>query len=425
MKLVDRRQFLQMGLAAGTGVAVAAALPGVARGASHPKPGIHTKHRPHIQSAAPVGKRRLVLLDMGGGNDGLSMFPPQGSGASAQAYRTLRPRTAIAEVDMLPIYGSADVGMHPNLSRIKAWNPAILTGVGVTKPDLSHFEMQRRWWSGDQDSLHLTATGFLGRVCDEIGAKSDPAVGVSLGYGPSPALNSKHVVTLSMNPYSDGSFPQFWEVSMDDAWKAAWNIMAERQSNETVPFCSARDGAAYAKRFSDLAVTLPDAGGDYPNTDLGYQMRLAARMCRQDNGIRVIHIPVYADFDTHDDHLARHAAVLASIDQAVDAFLQELVAHGIADEVLVVTTSEFGRRVPDNESNGLDHGAGSFVMLMGPVNSGFYGAYPDLTSLDGDDDIIADIHMNDYYATIAESWFGVPSSSVISGGSPIAGIINT
>ena len=117
--------------------------------------------------------------------------------------------------------------------------------------------------------------------------------------------------------------------------------------------------------------------------------------------------------------------MLASIDQAVDAFLQELVAHGIADEVLVVTTSEFGRRVPDNESNGLDHGAGSFVMLMGPVNSGFYGAFPDLTNLDGDDDIIADIHMNDYYATIAEKWFGVPSSQVIAGGNPLGGIIDT
>ncbi len=63
----------------------------------------------------------------------------------------------------------------------------------------------------------------------------------------------------------------------------------------------------------------------------------------------------------------------------------------MADEVLVATTSEFGRRVPDNESNGLDHGAGSFVMLLGPVNQGFVGDYPDLTTLDRDDNIVATV----------------------------------
>jgi uncharacterized protein (DUF1501 family) len=152
---------------------------------------------------------------------------------------------------------------------------------------------------------------------------------------------------------------------------------------------------------------------------------LAARMCRQGNGIKVIHVPVFADFDTHDDHLNRHGEVLGMIDQAVDAFLLDLVDHGRADEVLVVTTSEFGRRVPDNESNGLDHGAGSFVLMLGPVNPGFYGAYPDLTTLDSDDNIIATIHMNDYYATLAEKWFGVASSEVVQGGSPINGIIDT
>jgi uncharacterized protein (DUF1501 family) len=200
--------------------------------------------------------------------------------------------------------------------------------------------------------------------------------------------------------------------------------MAERPGDETVPFTSARDGCAYAKRFSDLAVDLPSPGGDYPNTDLGYQMRLAARMCRQDNGIRVIHIPVYADFDTHDQHRTRHAEILTMLDRAVDAFMAEIVAAGMGDEVLLVMTSEFGRRVPDNESDGLDHGAGSNLILLGPVNPGFYGEVPDLTTLDRDDNIIASVHMDDYYATLAEGWFGVAASEVIAGGTPLAGVFD-
>jgi uncharacterized protein (DUF1501 family) len=297
MKLIDRRAFLEMGLATGAGIAATTMLPRAAAAA----------RRPNIPSAAAVSKRRLVVLDMGGGNDGLSMFPPKGSGGTASAYRAARTRTLIDEADMIDFAGSDAVGMHKNLARIKAWKPAVIMGVGVNKPDLSHFEMQRRWWSGDQDANHLTSTGFLGRLCDQIGDKSAPAVGISLGYGPSPSLNAARVATLSMNPYSDGEFPRFWDVDMDSAWKAAWKIMSERQSSETVPFCSARDGAAYARRFSDLAKGLPGQGDGYPNSELGVQLRLAAQMLRQDNGIRIIHIPVFADFDTHDDHRHRHA----------------------------------------------------------------------------------------------------------------------
>jgi uncharacterized protein (DUF1501 family) len=199
--------------------------------------------------------------------------------------------------------------------------------------------------------------------------------------------------------------------------------MAERQDNETVPFCSARDGAAYAKRFSGMATRFPEPGGDYPDNDLGYQLQLAARICAQDNGVRILHVPFYADFDTHDDHLSRHDRILATLDQAVDAFLTDLAARGIADQVLLAMTSEFGRRMPDNESNGLDHGAGSFLMLLGPVAGGLFGEYPDLANLDRNDNLIATVSMADYYRTLAERWFGVPGSEVISGGSLIPGLL--
>lgn len=91
-----------------------------------------------------------------------------------------------------------------------------MTNIGVAEPDLSHFEMMRRWWSGNQDSLHVSSTGFLGRLCDELGAVSVPAVGVSLGYGPSPALNAAKVTTLSMNPSATAPGPA--SAGMSRAW---------------------------------------------------------------------------------------------------------------------------------------------------------------------------------------------------------------
>ena len=118
MQLIDRRRFLQLGLVSGAG-AVAASLtgPGAAR-ASSAAVGVG----PALASSAPVGTRQLVVIDMAGGNDGLSMVPPIGNGT----YHDLRPRTALDDVDILPLSGS--VGMHPSLTKLHARGVGIVLG---------------------------------------------------------------------------------------------------------------------------------------------------------------------------------------------------------------------------------------------------------------------------------------------------------
>jgi uncharacterized protein (DUF1501 family) len=430
MKLIDRRQFLELGLAAGATVAVAGVVDAVLQhssgsssGAPSSDPGFGpgspapTMPVGHLRPAA-LADRRLLVLDMAGGNDGLSMVPPIGN----PLYYAARPRTSLPAAQILPV--SAAVGLHPNLVKLHARGAAIIQGVGVPQPDLSHFEMLRRWWAGQMDANSETLTGFLGRLCDTIGDPTATAVGVSLGYGPTPALISAKAVTLSMDPYSNGAFPTPVVLDAHTAWLAGWKNMAEYAPTETVPFCSARKGAAYALRFSQLAANFPPADPAYPATELGTQLALAARMLTENNGIRIVHVPVLGDFDTHDDHLVRHAALMAELDAALDAFLVDLGQRGIADRVLVATTSEFGRRLPDNASNGLDHGAASFATFVGPVVNGLYGQYPSLATLDPNDNLVVQVPMSDYYATIAEAWFGVPASEVLAGSAtPISGLI--
>jgi len=420
MQLIDRRRFLQLGLVAGAGaVAASVSRPGGAAAAG--VAGAEARGDGVGQSAAPVATRQLVVIDMAGGNDGLSMVPPIGNGT----YHDLRPRTALQDAAILPLSGS--VGLHPSLVKLKARGVAVVQGVGLTKPDLSHFESLRRWWAGDRTSQQLTTTGFLGRLCDHIGDPNASAVGVSLGYGPSPALISDSVSTLSMDPYSDGGFPRFWNVGMDAAWTAGWRSMCELTDPKApVPFRSARRGGAYAIKFADdVAANLPPGATGYPKTDLGTQLGLAARLLAADTGVRVVHIPFFGDFDTHDDHLARHARLMTQLDAAVNRFLDDLVTRGIADRVVLATTSEFGRRVPDNASNGLDHGAASFALLAGqPVTAGLFGTYPNLASLDNDDDLKATVDLWDYYATLAQGWLGVPAVDVLgAGATPITGIL--
>ena len=428
MKLIDRRHFLQLGLAAGATVGLGAAAElvvhavpgppaGSSMGTSSTASGSATMPAAHLKAAAPA-ERRLLVLDMAGGNDGLSMVPPIGD----PLYYKFRPRTSLPANQILPL--AAHVGLHPNLKKLHARGAAIVQGVGVPQPDLSHFEMLRRWWAGQMDATPETLTGFLGRLCDAIGDPTATAVGVSLGYGPTPALISQKAVTLSMDPYSTGAFPAPQALDAHTAWLAGWKNMAEYAPTEPVPFCSARKGAAYALRFSQVAANFPAPDAGYPTTELGTQLSLAARILSQDNGIRVVHVPFLGDFDTHEDHLARHARLMSELDDGLDAFLVDLARRGIADRVLVATTSEFGRRMPDNASDGLDHGAASFATFVGPVVNGLYGAYPSLAHLDSNDDLVVQVTMADYYATIAESWFGVPAPDVLAGAPrPVAGVI--
>ncbi|HVA87606.1 MAG TPA: DUF1501 domain-containing protein [Candidatus Saccharimonadales bacterium] len=442
MKLVTRRQFIELGLIAGGTLAAGGAIVaqtlgrstgsnggsndsagpttgGVGQTAGTPRPSVGPwASRSPIQPTASLADRRLVVIDMAGGNDGLSMVPPIGD----SRYQQWRPRTALDAATILPI--TASVGLHPGLVKLHARGAAIVQAVGVPQPDLSHFEMLRRWWAGDLDSVNESLTGFLGRLADQIGDPTAAAVGVSLGYGPTPALISDKVVTVSMDPYGDGKFPAPAQLDAATAWTAGWKSMAEYAPTEPVPFCSARNGAAYALRFSQVAGGFPPPGSGYPTSELGAQLMLAARIVSQDNGVRIVHVPFLGDFDTHQNHLERHAVLMAELDDGLDAFLADLDRRGIAGRVLVATTSEFGRRLPDNASNGLDHGAASFAMFFGPAVAGLYGTYPSLTALDRSENLIATLSMSQYYATIAESWFGVPAPDVLRGSpQPIGGII--
>jgi uncharacterized protein (DUF1501 family) len=115
---------------------------------------------------------------------------------------------------------------------------------------------------------------------------------------------------------------------------------------------------------------------------------------------------------------------MSDLDLSLDAFIRDLHDRHLASSVLIATISEFGRRVPDNGSSGLDHGGASTALLIGPVRSGVYGELPRLDKLDNDDNLVATVTMTDYYATIAEQWFGIPANTVLSGRPlPIAGIL--
>jgi uncharacterized protein (DUF1501 family) len=409
---LDRRHFLRLGLGA-AGVAALASCMGtvpIPKPGPPPPPPQPLPPPPHGIDAAPLSQRNVVIIEMAGGHDGISMAVPYRD----PAYARERRRTGVDLDRVLPV--DDRVALHPNLKRLHTRGLTVVAGLGVRAPDLSHFEMLRRWWTGDPDGTLTDGTGFLGRLCDAIGDPAAPAVGLSIGYGPNPSLVSRKAVTLSIDPGGDASFPAPDDPAAADAWLAAHRRMSNASRGDTAPTVAARTGVARAVKFSEINSKLPPAGTGYPADDgLGAQLALAARIFAADTGVRVIHVPWDADFDTHENHRGRHDTIMTRLDANLDAFLSDLERRSLANRVLVASVSEFGRRVPDNGSSGLDHGAASMAVMAGPIRTGVLGDVPRLDQLDDDGNLRATVSMTEYYATIAEHWLGVPAGDVLPG----------
>ena len=376
---------------------------------------------PAVVATSDPGQRLLVVIEMGGGNDGMSTLVPYGMGE----YYDLRQRTAVGVEDVLAL--DDRFGFNSKLANIHRRGAAVFPGVGTPEPDGSHFEMMARWWNGSPTRSGAFDTGFLGRLADAIGDPSAAAVAVSIGSGAHPSLISKKAPTLSIpNAYSFGYLVGAGD---DDPFRQAFQR----------GYLGFGQGAS-ANRFAELLRSLkgqsvdfangfgafdPDGENSYPGSELGRGLRLAAHMLAADNGVRIVHVPMNEDFDTHDDHAGRHPQLMASLDNSVEAFFADIEARGMADRVLVMTTSEFGRTARDNASGGLDHGTASTAMLLGPIKAGLYGDHPSLTDLDDNGDLVATMPFDQYYATVAEGWFGVPAGDVLGGdAAAIAGVFS-
>jgi uncharacterized protein (DUF1501 family) len=120
-------------------------------------------------------------------------------------------------------------------------------------------------------------------------------------------------------------------------------------------------------------------------------------------------------FDTHTQQAQRLAPLLTQLSEALSAFWGDLVGHGHENDVLVMTWSEFGRRVKENAQQGTDHGsAGPMFVMGGAVKGGFYGAPPSLTNLD-DGNLRFTTDFRSVYATVLERWLKSPSDGLLGG----------
>ncbi len=354
-------------------------------------------HRTSTSGERAPGERTLVLLELAGGNDALNMVVP----VDDPEYRTLRPTLGVT--DAIDLGGG--FGLSPKLTTLaqqyRDGRLAIVEGVGVPDPNLSHFASLQRWWTADPD-LH-EATGWVGRYLDRAVGTDDPIAGVAIGPGPSPVLRGAASFATSITD-ANGLQPARMDSDVRDALLSAWSGLVpsrppsdllgqvQRAIRETL---DARERLAVG--LGSEPGVAADAGAP---AGLADALALAARLAGAPDHPRIIHVHVDGDFDTHAGEAERHPALMADLDGAIAGFLDAVEQSGASEHVVLATMSEFGRRAAENGS-GTDHGAAAAHLVLGaPVHGGRYGDPPSLTKLDADGNLAVTVDYRAYDAAL-------------------------
>ncbi|MCG3124041.1 MAG: hypothetical protein GIKADHBN_02482 [Phycisphaerales bacterium] len=403
----SRREFLGSSLAATTLLATGFTLPGfLARTA-------------RAAVAAP-DDRILVIVQLTGGNDGLNTVVPFGD----DRYHKARPTLRIAPDAALKLDGKGGVdglGLNPSMTGFKDLYDrgllSVVTNVGYPNPDRSHFRSMDIWHTANLAPEKIE-DGWLGRVVDLTAAEGAAPPALVLDDTPLPlALKSR---TLSVPT-----------VSSIDAFKLG-ELSPDVQQAITKARSTASDDLLFVQRTLvqsvDNARRIDHVAGDrapaaaYPDYGLAARLRQIEQLIGAGFGARVYYTSLDG-FDTHSKQRLTHEPLLRELSGSVAAFLAAIEARGLADRVLVLTYSEFGRRVKENGSQGTDHGAAAPMFLAGRAcRPGVHGGPIDLADLD-EGDVRHKIDFRQVYAEVLRGWVGVDPAAVLGGTFSPAGVL--
>jgi uncharacterized protein (DUF1501 family) len=170
--------------------------------------------------------------------------------------------------------------------------------------------------------------------------------------------------------------------------------------------------ALTASNLVQQAAANYQASVTYPQNDFSNRMKLAAQVISSSLKSAVVYLQI-GGFDTHANQSNTQANLLKTVSDGITAFYNDLDAKGKADNTLIMTFSEFGRRVKENGSRGTDHGTAEPMFLVGGrVNGGLYGTYPSLTDLDSGD-LKYSVDFRQVYTTVLQDWLGADASQIL------------
>jgi len=340
--------------------------------------------------------RILLLIELKGGNDGLNTVIPYAD----PRYRELRPGIGVARDHTLQL--DEKVGLHGKLEPLieswKAGDLAIVQGVGYPYPNRSHFRSIEIWDTASASNQTLSegwiAQAFRGATLPK-GAGVDSIV-VDTNALPSTGPELRTIVMQDAENFLRQAHALRDTGGVKDgANPALRHLLAVRQEI---------NGAArgLADKLRDTAAPREAYPQEVP---LGRQLELATRVITAKVPVVAIKAAL-GGFDTHANQVQPHERLLGVLAANLAALRRNLIAADRWNDVLVMTYSEFGRRVRQNASGGTDHGTAAPLFVMGGgVKGGLHGAYPSLGDL-ADGDLKHTVDFRSVFATVAQGCWG-------------------
>jgi uncharacterized protein (DUF1501 family) len=397
--------------------------------------------------AAPVGEdyRALVCLFMYGGNDSNNMIIPlddiQHAVYAAKRGPLLIPKNQVLGIPTANT-GALKLGLHPAMSAIqKVFNSgkaAVVANVGPLAvptsktqwdgrsvplpPNLfSHSDQQAQWQSSILDGPR---TGWGGRLVDLLQNLNSNRTASTMSLSGNTAWgNGANLQAYKVSPNGKFGFDFFKPASGSDPISIAVNEMRSAPRNHLLEreWIATMNRSVIAQESFAKAIATQTFTTPFPGNNLGNQLKMAARLIasRQALGLKrqTLFVSI-GGFDTHgDDQPQRQRQLLEEISSSVAAFYDATVQMGIADNVTLFTSSDFGRNLASN-GKGSDHGWGSHHMVVGGAVKGgqLYGTFPNL-AIGGPDDVgnqgiwIPTTSVDQYAASLAR-WFGVSATEM-------------
>lgn len=387
-----------------------------------------------VQFASGKDDTILVVLQMAGGNDGLNTLVPFGN----DAYHKARPRIGKKEKDLIKL--ADGLGLNNSMpflgSMFKEGKLGVVQGVGYPNPNRSHFVSTSIWETAD--TANRSNTGWLGRYFDNACEGVDPTVGISFNkstpesFGamrnPGVSLSSPELYRWIHGGGDRAQAEEFFSelnqpMAADDAPVDGGSIdmpaggkvgAVVGESNLDFLERVALDAQVSSKKILEIA-SKHRTNVQYDGTPIARNLNLVSRMIAGGMPTRVYYVS-HGGFDTHTGQVNSHDRLLGQLDAAMKSFFADLRQQGNDKRVVLMTFSEFGRRVSENASAGTDHGKASCMFVVGgAVKGGLYGKYPSLTEL-SQGDLAHTVDFRSVYADLLGGWLKAPNVGKILGG---------
>ncbi|MCH2132180.1 MAG: DUF1501 domain-containing protein [Phycisphaerales bacterium] len=361
--------------------------------------------------------RILVIVQLGGGNDGLNTVVPYGS----PDYYRLRPGLGIAAPGRnaeaaLQLSQGQGIGLHPAMAGLKSLMDdgvaSIVQGVGYPNPNRSHFSSMDIWHTASPDGRR--GSGWVGRYFDnECAGAPNPEIGIAVGREAPLAMQGDTVMPVS---FESADLYRWMGEDLDKQLSDPYSKIADdQQDQEAVDQLSflkrtTMDAQISSKKVRHAVSQQPLVA--YPGGNLSNQLQMIAAMIRSEMPTRVYYATM-GGFDTHANQAGQHTRLLQQVGDSLKSFYGDIKAQGNSGRVLTMVFSEFGRRVAQNASGGTDHGTAAPMYFVGDmINPGLHGTHPSLTNLDGGD-LKFTQDFRSVYAGVLGDWMATDSGQVL------------